>query len=170
VSASVGRVPYDLLPPTARDYFERLGPGLVVIYPAQRPGPGGGGRTGPPHGGAWIHLGEDGIARAFTGKVEVGQGTRTALTLLVAEELRLPLSGVELTMGDTDLCPWDMGTFGSRSMADAGEHLRRAGAGVRAVLLQIAADRLGALPGEIDLRDGLARSNTGASASYGDLV
>ena len=110
--------PFDLLAPGDRPYFDRLGPGLVVVLPAERPGAGDWGRGGPPHGGAWIHLGEDGRAHAFIGKVEVGQGTRTALSLLIAEELHLPLSAVELTMGDTDACPWDMGTFGSRSMPD----------------------------------------------------
>jgi CO/xanthine dehydrogenase Mo-binding subunit len=172
VSAAVGAVPYDLRPPAARDYFERFGPGLVVVLPAQRPGPGEWGRGGPPHGGAWVHVGEDGRARAFTGKVEVGQGTRTALTLLVAEELRLPIAAVELTMGDTDVCPWDMGTFGSRSMADAGEHLRLAGAGARGILTEIAAARLGVAASAVQLQDGHARA-AGASSPpvpYGTLV
>jgi CO/xanthine dehydrogenase Mo-binding subunit len=164
--------PFDLLAPADRPYFERLGNGLVVVLPAERPGPSG--RAGPPTGGAWIHLGEDGKARAFIGKVEVGQGTRTALSLLVAEELALPLGSVELTMGDTDACPWDMGTFGSRSMPDAGEHLRRAGAGGRTILLQLAGAQLKVPPGEIELRDGQARARNagprGRVIGYGQLV
>ena len=168
---TVKTVPFDLQPVEERPYFERFGPGVVVVLPPQRPGPSGWGRSGPPHGGAWIHLGEDGRARAFIGKVEVGQGTRTALSLLIAEELRLPLPSVELTMGDTDLCPWDMGTFGSRSMPDAGEHLRATGAAGRGVLIELAALRLGVPPGEVALRDGTARSGTGAGPiGYGELV
>ena len=62
-----------------------------------------------------------------------GQDNRTALSMLVADELRVPLSAVRLVMGDTDLCPYDVGTFGSRSMPDAGELLRRAAAGARAL-------------------------------------
>jgi nicotinate dehydrogenase subunit B len=173
VSAVQETRPFDLLPPTEREYFARFGEGLVVVLPAQRPGPSGWGRGGPPHGGAWIHVSRDGMARAFTGKVEVGQGTRTALSLLVAEELRLPLSSVELTMGDTDVCPWDMGTFGSRSMPDAAQHLRLTGAAARAVLTEIAAAKLGTSPQEVELRDGRAqvRGTTGAnSITYGELV
>jgi len=166
-------LPFDLLPPTERPYFDRLGPGLVAVLPPSRPGPGGWGRGGPPHGGAWVHVGEDGKARAFSGKVEVGQGTRTALSLIVAEELRLPLESVELTMGDTDLCPWDMGTFGSRSMPDAAEHLRKAGAAARSVLREMAADRFGVAVESVELADGRARvrgRDVASSMQYGDLV
>jgi CO/xanthine dehydrogenase Mo-binding subunit len=173
VSAVNGVQPFDLLPPNERDYFGRFGDGLVVVLPAQRPGPSEWGRGGPPHGGAWIHVGPDGKARAYTGKVEVGQGTRTALSLLVAEELRLPLSAVELTMGDTDVCPWDMGTFGSRSMPDAAQHLRITGAATRGVLTEMAASKLGVTPADVELSDGQARTkNTQRrdSVSYGDLV
>jgi len=166
-------VPFDLLPPTERAYFDRWGDGLVVVLPSHPPGPGGWGRDGPPHGGAWIHVGEDGKARAFTGKVEVGQGTRTALSLLVAEELRLPLSSVELTMGDTDVCPWDMGTFGSRSMPDAGEHLRLTGAAARGFLLEIAATKLEIAPKDLECSDGQvwAKGMKGSrSVAYAELV
>jgi isoquinoline 1-oxidoreductase len=120
-----------------------------------------------------VHVGEDGKARAFTGKVEVGQGTRTALCLIVAEELRLPLSSVELTMGDTDVCPWDMGTFGSRSMPDAAQHLRSTGAAARTVLVGLAATKLGVAPANVELEGGVARirgSGTIASVGYGELV
>jgi isoquinoline 1-oxidoreductase len=168
-----GALPFDLLAPAERPYFDRFGNGLVVVLPAQRPGPEGWGRGGPPHGGAWIHLGEDGKARAFTGKVEVGQGTRTALSLVVAEELRLPLSSVDLTMGDTDVCPWDMGTFGSRSMPDAAVHLRTAGAALRSFLIELAAPRLGVAAGDVELEDGRARvrgTEGPRSVGYGDLV
>ena len=169
-SARAAHGPLDLLDPKERPYFDRYGNGLVVVLPPQRPGPSGWGRGGPPHGGAWIHLGADGTARAFTGKVEVGQGTRTALALLVAEELGLPLSSVDLTTGDTDACPWDMGTFGSRSMADAGEHLKMTAAAARAVLCAIAADRLGVAPSDVRLSDGNAWASGAPPVALRDLV
>ncbi|MGD1099079.1 MAG: molybdopterin cofactor-binding domain-containing protein [Thermoplasmata archaeon] len=171
MTASPAVIPFDLLPPNERPYFDRFGNGLVVVLPPRQPDPSGWGAGGPPHGGAWIHVGEDGKARAFIGKVEVGQGTRTALSLLVAEELRLPLSSVELTMGDTDLCPWDMGTFGSRSMPDAGEHLRLTGAATRTFLTELAAVRLSAAPTEVELAEGTAKArDSGRSVRYGELV
>ena len=173
MSASAVPRPFDLLTPTERAYFDRYGPGLVLVLPAQRPGPTEWGRGGPPHGGAWLHVGADGKARAFVGKVDVGQGTRTALSLLVAEELRLPVSSVELTMGDTDVCPWDMGTFGSRSMPDAAQHLRLTGAAARHALLELAAHKFGAKASEVELSEGSAHLRVGGrseTVGYGDLV
>ncbi len=163
-----GSVPFDLVEPAARPYFDRWGPGLVVYRPAQPAGSGG-----PPHGGAWVHVGEDGRVRAFAGKVELGQGVTTALTMLVAEELKVLPASVDLILGDTDLTPWDIGTFGSRSMADAGAHLRAAAAGALQFLRRWAAERLGVEPGSVRLDSGRAMAGEGATARsipYAELV
>ena len=66
----------------------------------QRRGRGRAGRHRGPND-AWVHVGADGTVTAFTGKVEGGQGTRTALALLVAEELAVPLGVGPVVMGDT---------------------------------------------------------------------
>ena len=55
----------------------------------------------------------------------------------------MPFERVRLVMGDTDLCPYDMGTFGSRSMPDAGENLRATAASARELLLSTAAELWG---------------------------
>ncbi|HEX9064205.1 MAG TPA: molybdopterin cofactor-binding domain-containing protein [Streptosporangiaceae bacterium] len=128
--------PWDLTDPAERDWFGALGDGLVVVLP-------------PPDGdgpwstatSAWLHVSPDGQVVAFTGKVDVGQDNRTALRLLVAEELGVPLGSVRIAMGDTDLCPYDMGTFGSRSMPDAGQVLRRTAAYARALLPSVVSQR-----------------------------
>ena len=122
--------PWDMTEPEDCDWFEILGDGLVVVL---RPPPlePGSWTTG---GGAWLHVGDDGLVTAFTGKVDVGQDNCTALRLLVAEELEVSLAKVRLAMGDTDLCPYDMGTFGSRSMPDAGSALRKVAAFARGLL------------------------------------
>ena len=119
--------PWDLLPPDDRDYFAVLPDGLVVVLPPEAD-------SWMASGGAWIHVGADGLVTAFTGKVDVGQDSRTALALLVAEELRVPFEAVRLVMGDTDVCPFDAGTFGSRSMPGAGEDLRATAAAAREIL------------------------------------
>ena len=119
------RVPWDLVDANARDYFDVSAMDSSSSSPHLPAAPG----TWAPTGGAWLHIGTDGVVTAFTGKVEVGQGTRRALRLIVAEELAVALADVALVMGDTDLCPFDIGTFGSLSMPTAAVDLRRAGRG-----------------------------------------
>ena len=117
--------PWDLTPADERDWFSVLPDGLVV---AAEPGAGSGWSTSA---AAWVHVAADGAVTAFTGKVDVGQDNTTALSLLVAAELEVPFDSVRLVMGDTDVCPYDEGTFGSRSMPDAGPLLRAAAAAAR---------------------------------------
>lgn len=142
--------PWDLTAPLERDWFGALGDGLVVVAAPLPPGSG----AWTASGGAWLHLAADGGVVAFTGKVDVGQDNRTALRQLVAEELGVPLASVRIAMGDTDLCPYDMGTFGSRSMPDAGSELRRAAAFARGLLpIRPGERRLEVMTGPADLSD-----------------
>ncbi len=162
--------PWDKTPPAERGYFETLGPGLVAVLPP-RPSQESGEEWRPPTGGAWVHVGADGRVLGFTGKAEVGQGTRPALTLIVAEELRVPIGSVELVMADTDLCPWDIGTFGSRSMPDAAPALAAAAAGAREALLELASERLARSPTELEAANGEIRPHGAATGlSYGELA
>src|SRR6266545_869082 len=89
--------------------------------------------------GAWIHIEEDGAITVYTGKVELGQNIRTSLTQAVAEELHVPASLIRLRMGDTDLTPFDAGTFGSRTTPTMAPQLRKAAAAAREVLIDLAA-------------------------------
>ena len=113
--------------PEERDHFAVRPDGLVVVLPPREPNSEG-------ERGAWVHVGADGVVSAFTGQVDVGQENRTVLALLVAEELRVPFEAVQLVMGDTDVCAFDLGTFGSRSMPGAGDNLRAAAAAARSIL------------------------------------
>jgi nicotinate dehydrogenase subunit B len=131
--AAPARTPWDLVPAGERDYFDRLGDGLVVVLTpeeAERVNEESGGAWST-EGGAWLHINPDRGVTAFIGKVDIGQDNATALALLVAEELGVPFESVELVMGDTDFCPLDIGTFGSRSTEDAGGVLRAAAATAR---------------------------------------
>jgi isoquinoline 1-oxidoreductase len=129
--------PWDMTDPEECEWFDVLGDGLMVVLVAPPLEPG----TWTTGGGAWLHVTSDGVVSAFTGKVDVGQDNCTALRLLVAEGLKVPLASVRLAMGDTDLCPYDMGTFGSRSMPDAGSALAKVAAFARSVLPAAAGER-----------------------------
>ncbi len=133
-----------------RDFFQFLGGGILIVLalqdaPAQQES-GGARRRGPAGAmpqeiGAWLHIGEDGAVAVYTGKVEVGQDIRTSLSQVVAEELRAPLSSIRLVMGDTDLTPFDAGTFGSMTTRVMGPQLRKVAAAAREWLIDLAAEQ-----------------------------
>jgi nicotinate dehydrogenase subunit B len=156
--------PWDLSSPEQRDWFDVLPDGLVVTLERDRTPEPGRWTTSP---GAWLHIGSDGTVTSFTGKVDVGQDNRTALSLLVAEELRVPLASVRLVMGDTDVCPYDAGTFGSRSMPDAGERLRQVAAAARESLLGLAAGRWGMATTDLVAADGAIRTAEAGPSTAG---
>jgi isoquinoline 1-oxidoreductase len=79
-----------------------------------------------------VQVAEDGTFRAFTGKIEMGQGSRTLLAQAFAEELRVPVERVALVMGDTLLCPDDGGTWSSLTAPQTVPVIRQAAAAVRA--------------------------------------
>jgi len=154
--SAAGAVPWDLQEAGAPDFFAALGDGLVAVLPPDEYPLGHGAAAGPApaNGGAWVHVAADGRITAFSGKVEVGQGTRTAFVLLVAEELRSPPEAVSVVMGDTAVVPFDAGTFGSRSMPDAGEFLRATAAVARQTLIRLAAERFGVDEGKLAVTHG----------------
>jgi nicotinate dehydrogenase subunit B len=157
VSAGAGGAPWDRAGKDADAFFGVLPDGLVAVVDAADD--------------AWVHVGADGTVTAFTGKVEAGQGTRTALALLVAEELALPAAAVRLVMGNTDISPFDLGTFGSRSMPYAAPPLRAAAAAAGRMLRDAAAERLGMSAADLTVADGIVAGPDGApSISYGDLL
>jgi isoquinoline 1-oxidoreductase len=121
---------------------------------------------------AYLNIGADGRVGCFVGKIEMGQGNMTALAMLAAEELDVPLERVDLLMGDTDLCPWDMGTWGSLSIWQFGPVLRGAAAEARAILLQLAAERLGVPLERLQVQAGVVSvvGAPGRQATYGELV
>jgi nicotinate dehydrogenase subunit B len=121
---------------------------------------------------AFLHIGADGRVTCLVGKIEMGQGIMTALPQLAAEELSVPLSSVDIVMGDTDICPTDGGTYGSLSVRVFGPTLRAAAAEAREVLVQMAAERLQLPVADLDVRDGVVVSKTDRTkhVSYGELT
>jgi len=136
-----------------RQFLKAFSGGIALIVPVsnlvartlqQEQGESGAGRGNqriPDDIGAWIHIDENGTVSVFTGKVELGQNIRTSLTQAVADELHVPLSTVRLVMADTDLTPFDMGTFGSMTTPRMAPQLRKAAAAARETLITLAAEQ-----------------------------
>jgi nicotinate dehydrogenase subunit B len=155
------------------DFPALAGDGLsvVLVGPPAMAIPGRGAAQAAEVVLAWLHVAGDGAVTVYTGKVEVGQGIRTSLAQEVAEELRTRLASIRLVMGDTDLTPFDMGTFGSMSTPQMGTHLRKLGAATRELLLTLAADAWKAGRAGLTASDGRVRETGGERrAGYGELV
>jgi nicotinate dehydrogenase subunit B len=141
-----------------RDFLKAIGSGIIILFwvgdesllAAQVRG-----RSYPEDFNAYLKIGPDGKVTCFTGKIEMGQGIITSLAQMLAEELDVALDSVDMVMGDTSVCPWDMGTFGSMSTRFFGPPLRNAGAEARSVLIDLASEHLGTSPDNLATENGM---------------
>jgi len=168
-----------LFPQSRREFIKSLGGGIFIFVTlgdlaiGQEAGRQRGGRQGGPSDfNAYLRIGEDGRVTGFTGKIEMGQGPITSLAQMLAEELDTPLDTVEMVMGDTGRCPWDMGTFGSMTTRSFGPALLAAAAEAKAVLLELAAEALQVPQAQLVAQDGVIfdGQNKEQRRTYGQLA
>src|SRR5688572_5778695 len=109
---------------------------------------------------------------AFSGKVELGTGVRTALAQIVAEELDVSLGRVHMVMGDTALTPNEGYTAGSMTISSGGTALRHAAAEARRAMLEMASEELDAHMDELSIRDGVisVANDPERSVTYAQLM
>ena len=163
-------------PLNRRDFLKVIGGGLLVcLCPVsswtQESGRILGGHELPKGINAWLHIDADGRVKVFTGKAEVGQNIRTSLAQAVAEELRVPFDSITMIMGDTDLVPWDMGTFGSRTTPTMAPQLRNMAVAGRQMLLEMAAQRWNTDASKLIAEAGRISTPDGSkSLTYGELT
>ncbi|MFN8241212.1 MAG: molybdopterin cofactor-binding domain-containing protein [Bacteroidales bacterium] len=159
-----------------RDFFRILGGGIILFL---RPwdavdviaAPGEQQRGLPKDYNAFLHIAEDGMITCYTGKIEMGQGIVTSLAVMMAEELNVSPEKVKMVMGDTDLCPYDAGTWGSLTTRSFGPNMRAAAAEARQVLLEMGSEKLGVPADRLEINDGVI-SESGKPAnkvSYSQL-
>jgi isoquinoline 1-oxidoreductase subunit beta len=109
--------------------------------------------------GAFVHVGSDGIVTIYVPKSEMGQGVRTSLPQIVAEELDADWSKVRVRTAHLDKAKFgNQGTGGSGSVEDSYEPLRRAGATARAMLVAAAAAKWGVDPATCSVANGVITS------------
>jgi CO/xanthine dehydrogenase Mo-binding subunit len=114
------------------------------------------GTVTPSTSSASIVLSEDGSATVLTATTEIGQGSRTILAQIAADELRIPFEKVRVSYADTDVVPWDQTTSSSRSTFMMGTAVSYAAGDIRDQLVDLAADLLEAAPADIVLEQGRA--------------
>lgn len=125
---------------------------------------------------AFIRIGRDGVVTLVMHKVEMGQGTYTAIPQLIAEELDVSLDAVKLEHAPPDpryaepLIGAQI-TGGSTSIRGAWKPMREAGATARLLLVQAAAKRWNTDATTLTTRDGVVIDAAGGRrAGYGELV
>jgi CO/xanthine dehydrogenase Mo-binding subunit len=119
---------------------------------------------------AWIRVGPDGAITAFTGKAELGQGLKTALIQVVAEQLDVAPGHVDLVTADTARTANEGITSGSHSMQDSGTALLHAAAQTRLLLLDAAAGAMGVAAETLTVSNGVIKAPSGATRDYGSLA
>jgi CO/xanthine dehydrogenase Mo-binding subunit len=117
-----------------------------------------------------IRIEKDGTVSAFSGKIDFGQGIRTAFAQLVADELDVPIEQVTVVLGDTAQVPFDFGTFGSHSVAQETPLLRKAAAYARQQLIARASERLGVPADKLDTEQGVVTDRGSRRVAYADLL
>ena len=119
---------------------------------------------------ALVRLHADGSATLLVGSTEIGQGVRTVLSQIAAEQLALPMSKITVARGDTDAMPFDRSTGSSRSTTLMGLAVQRAAQEVRTQLVSIAARLLHAAPRAIKLRDGAVVAGRRKPLDYAEVI
>jgi carbon-monoxide dehydrogenase large subunit len=112
-----------------------------------------------------------GFVEARIGSSPHGQGLRTTLAQIIADEIGVTPDVIKVVHGDTDRAPYGWGTFASRSLVISGGATLIAAQKVRAKLIKIASHLLEAAPGDIVLADGAAKvAGTDRSVSIAKLA
>jgi CO/xanthine dehydrogenase Mo-binding subunit len=126
---------------------------------------------GTPQLDRWIRIDRDGTIHVHTGKAELGQGLRTAIARIAAEELDVPVGRIRVHTADTAAGPVEFPTVGSMSMEHSGTAVRQAAAEARKLMVEAAARRMEVPAGALEVRDGCVRrrGSEGAGVDYAEL-
>ncbi len=122
--------------------------------------------------GIRITVNEDGSVLFFTGTHDMGNGSVTVQKMIIAEELRVPISSIRAVDSDTELCPWNLGDYASRGVFVSGEAARKAAVSMRERILTEAAELLGLDADRLELSEDAvyAREDGTAMLSRSELM
>ena len=153
-------------PLAAQNATEVQGPNAAAAAGANLPGS----LKETPFLDAWIRIAAGGQVDVFSGKAELGQGVRTALLQIAADELGIAPGAIHLTTADTALTANEGYTAGSHSMQDSGTAIKYAAAQVRGLLLDAAAQKLDVAREGLTTKGGAVVAPDGRTLGFGDLV
>jgi len=119
--------------------------------------------------GAFVQIGTDGLVTIYVAKSDMGQGVRTALPMIVADEMDADWKKVRIRQADLDKKYGRQGTGGSSSVRTMWTPMRQAGATARAMLVTAAATKWGVDAKDVTVSNGIV-SHGAQSAKFGDLA
>lgn len=151
--------------PERRLRGDRLAAGAVVNVEVTR-------STDPRAAASWVEVDRDGTVTAYSGKIDMGTGVRTAYAQIVAEELDVPIDAVRVILGDTGATPDQGKSTASAGVMLGGQPLKVAASETRAALLDRAADRLQTRTANLDVNEGVVfdRMRPDRRVGYGELI
>ena len=159
-----------------RKFLKQLGGGLIVVFCIGElsllKGWGQASDQEKLNFNAYLRIKEDGRVDCYTGKIEMGQGITTSLAMVLAEELEVSLDQVDMVMGDTELCPYDAGTWGSLTTRFADPVVRAAAAEAREVLIEMAAKEFAVSKDQLYAKEGhvIFKNNENKKVKYSKLT
>ncbi len=163
-----------------RDFLKKLGSGLIVVFSlsefaflsSARGANKDDSNKDELDFNAYLRIREDGMVECFTGKIEMGQGIITSLAQVLAEELEVPFDSIVMIMGDTDLCPYDAGTWGSLTTRFFDPLLRAAAAEAKTELIKLGAEVLKQPAAQLKAQDGFVvdTNNAASKVSFAELT
>jgi 4-hydroxybenzoyl-CoA reductase alpha subunit len=104
---------------------------------------------------AFVKLSEDGTITLITSALDMGQGAQTVMAQIAAEELGVALKDINILTNDTDLTPYDLGSWGSRATFMNGNAVLKAAGDAKKMIVELAGDMLEANPEDIVIEEGL---------------
>lgn len=119
---------------------------------------------------AAVRISTDGSVTVATGSTEMGQGSRTALAMIAAEELGVGLSMVQTVQSDTGLTPYERTTGASRTTAVVGLAVQRACIEAREKLAKMAAELFACDESDVVAHEGSVVGPEGVKLEYGEVV
>jgi len=127
--------------------------------------------SGEPHATINLRLDFDGAITILTGASDIGQGSNTLITQVVAEVLMLPMGRLRVVATDSALTPKDNGSYSSRVSFMVGNAALRAAEALKQVLVEAAARKLEVTPAEIDwLGEACGVAGTDRTLAFADVV
>jgi isoquinoline 1-oxidoreductase len=158
-----------------REFLKKLGGGVIIVFSLSQLGFVSGCKSSGEDEldfNAYLRVKEDGTVDCYSGKIEMGQGINTSLAQILADELEVSLDKVTMIMGETNLVPYDAGTWGSLTHRFHDPLIRAAAAEARLVLLELASEKLEVPVDQLEASDGkiFVKGDESQSLAYEELT